>query len=132
VYSKLIKVFSFFRTNLLVENDQWVQCLGHIIWPRLAEAIITKQLRKVLSMDFRFMSVFCCCCPKIYRYILWCFLGRHKFLEIGIAGVLCVAGFKSQSFSIIKKNCKHAHFIMKHHEILVGHHSDSSKPSCRL
>ncbi len=103
MYSKLLKVFSFLRTNLLVENDQWVQCLGRIIWPRLAEAIITKQLRKVLSMDFRFMSVFCCCGPKIFRYILWCFPGRHIFLEIGIAGILCVAGFKSRSLSIIKK-----------------------------
>lgn len=58
VYSKLLKVFSFLRTNLLVENDQWVQCLGRIIWPRLAEAIITKQLRKSVPNDIAELAEF--------------------------------------------------------------------------
>jgi hypothetical protein len=50
MFAKLLEVFKFLRTNLLVKNDEWMALLGRVIWPQLAESITANCLRKVLHM----------------------------------------------------------------------------------
>lgn len=72
MFAKLLEVFKYLRTNLLVDNDGWMVLLGRVIWPELAEAITANCLRKVIFV-FICQNAFHQC--KYYRmdilYSLW-------------------------------------------------------------
>lgn len=52
IYSELLDIFKFLRTNMLVENDEWMQRFGRVIWPQFAESIIVNRLRKVRYLGY--------------------------------------------------------------------------------
>lgn len=52
IFAKLLQLFKFLRTNLLVDNDEWMAHLGRVIWPQLTESITRNYLSKVFIAAF--------------------------------------------------------------------------------
>ncbi|KAG0590155.1 hypothetical protein KC19_1G076600 [Ceratodon purpureus] len=51
MFAKLLEVFKFLRTNLLVNNTEWMALLGRVIWPQLTESITANCLRKAVPTE---------------------------------------------------------------------------------
>ncbi|XP_024370884.1 centromere/kinetochore protein zw10 homolog isoform X2 [Physcomitrium patens] len=58
MFAKLLEVFKYLRTNLLVDNDGWMVLLGRVIWPELAEAITANCLRKAVPNEISELASF--------------------------------------------------------------------------
>lgn len=58
IFSKLLQLFKFLRTNLLVDNDEWMAHLGRVIWPQLTESITRNYLSKAVPIEISELANF--------------------------------------------------------------------------
>jgi centromere/kinetochore protein ZW10 len=58
IFAKLLQLFKFLRTNLLVDNDEWMAHLGRVIWPQLTESITANYLSKAVPIEISELANF--------------------------------------------------------------------------